>query len=714
MAARVDHLITDIANERKLLINQNEQHSLTSAIVDDMIGLGPIEPLLRDDTVADILINGPNIIYVERHGKLELTTLHFRNDAHVLHLAQRIASSIGRRVDESSPMLDARLKDGSRVNVIIPPLSLKGPCISIRKFSKTAMEFANFIQLGTVSAPLARILEIAARCRLNIIISGGTGSGKTTLLNAMSRMISHGERIITIEDVAELQLQQPHVLQLETRPPNIEGAGQISQRDLVRNALRMRPDRIIVGEVRGPEAFDMMQAMNTGHNGSMSTIHANSARDALGRIENMILAANVSLPMQAIRGQMVSALDMIIQTERMRDGVRRVTEVMEVAGNEGDMISLGTISTYHYLGENADGSLLGRFESSGGRPRFLPRLDYFGLADAFSGRCSRAAEIRAIIMSIILLTLILLLVGISMLGGALVMNRTRRRELEGRVNLVANKLQLPKNRLGQADTQVIGIVGEWVRNVFLAGIQYRWGVRSTPLALLAISGFSAVISWLVIHLLLRFSEWIAVPVALASSFAIPHFVLRFEQAKAGKKFLDVFPDAVDMIVRMLRAGLPIVAIMRTVGREASAPVNSVFTTIADRIEIGMPFEEALVTASKQVGLQDFRFFAVAVTLQRTTGGNLSTTLEILCGIIRKRREVRMKARAATAEVRISAYFLGAMPFLIVSALLVVAPNYLTPLVKDPRGNAIVAIAFGMLLLAYLTMRSMMNRVARLG
>jgi pilus assembly protein CpaF len=383
LAARVYTMIAEIANEQKQLLNQSEQHRLAAEIVDDMIGLGPIEPLLRDDSIADILINGPRKIYVERHGKLELTKLQFRSDAHVLHVAQRIASSIGRRVDESSPMLDARLADGSRVNVIIPPLSLKGPCISIRKFSRTAMDFSKYVQLGTVSPPLSRALEIAARCRLNIIISGGTGSGKTTLLNALSRMIDVGERIVTIEDAAELQLQQPHVLQLETRPPNIEGQGQVIQRDLVRNALRMRPDRIIVGEVRGVEAFDMMQAMNTGHNGSMSTVHANSARDALGRIENMILMANVSLPTRAIRGQMVSALDLIIQTERMRDGVRRVTEVVEVVGLEEDTINLSTLFSYRYLGENPDGSLRGNFEANAIRPRFLPRLEYYGLAGEF-------------------------------------------------------------------------------------------------------------------------------------------------------------------------------------------------------------------------------------------------------------------------------------------------------------------------------------------
>lgn len=383
LTTRVDQLIAEVANEQKILLNQVEQRSLAAAIVDDMVGLGPLESLLRDDSVADILVNGPRMIYVERRGKLDLTPLQFRHDAHVLHVAQRIASAVGRRVDESSPMLDARLPDGSRVNVIIPPLSLKGPCISIRKFSRVMMDFSNFVHANSVSPELGHVLEIAARCRLNIVISGGTGSGKTTLLNAMSQMIDHGERIITIEDAAELQLQQPHVIQLETRPANIEGSGTITQRDLVRNALRMRPDRIIIGEVRGPEAFDMMQAMNTGHNGSMSTIHANSARDALARIENLILMANVNLPMRAIRGQIASAVDLIVHTERMRDGVRRVTEVVEVVGMEEEIITLGSLFSYRYQGENADGSLNGIFEPSARHPRFLPRLAYFGLANSF-------------------------------------------------------------------------------------------------------------------------------------------------------------------------------------------------------------------------------------------------------------------------------------------------------------------------------------------
>jgi pilus assembly protein CpaF len=379
----VHTLVAEIAVDRKLLLNQKEQDSLTTLIVDEMVGLGPIEPLMRDPTVADILINGPKSIYVERRGKLELTPLQFRHDAHVLHVAQRIASAVGRSVDESTPLLDARLADGSRVNVVIPPLSIRGPAISIRKFSRMTIGFSNFIANGSMSAPMARALEIAGRCRLNIIVSGGTGSGKTTLLNALSSMIDRQERIITIEDAVELQLQQEHVVQLETRTANIEGRGKLDQRDLLRNALRMRPDRIIIGEVRGGEAFDMLQAMNTGHDGSMSTIHANSARDALSRIENMILMSSGNMPARAIRAQIVSAIDVVVHTERMRDGVRRVTEVIEVMGMEGEAITVGDLFKYEYEGENSNGTLRGAHVANATPPRFLQRLKYFNLAEPF-------------------------------------------------------------------------------------------------------------------------------------------------------------------------------------------------------------------------------------------------------------------------------------------------------------------------------------------
>ncbi|MEQ9121601.1 MAG: CpaF family protein, partial [Alphaproteobacteria bacterium] len=324
LRARIGAVVAEIANEERLQLNGREQERLADEMLDDMVGVGPIEPLLADDEVTDILVNGPNQVYVERKGQLELTNVTFRDNAHVLHVAQRIAASVGRRIDESSPMLDARLADGSRVNAIANPCAIDGVSMSIRKFPKRRAQFGDMVRSGNLSPNVARVLEIAAACRLNILVSGGTGAGKTTLLNAMSRLISPKERIVTIEDAAELQLQQPHVVRLETRPANAEGTGLIGQGDLLKNALRMRPDRIIHGECRGAEAFDMLQAMNTGHDGSMSTLHSNSPRDALIRLENMLLMGAVNMPLLAIRRQIAGAVHLIVQIARMRDGMRRI------------------------------------------------------------------------------------------------------------------------------------------------------------------------------------------------------------------------------------------------------------------------------------------------------------------------------------------------------------------------------------------------------
>jgi pilus assembly protein CpaF len=343
------------------------------------LGLGPLEPLLADEAITDIMINGPKQVYVEKKGKLVVTDVVFRDNAHLMNIAQRIVTRVGRRVDETTPLCDARLPDGSRVNVIIPPLAIDGASISIRKFSKKSITIDRMVETRNISREMGVILKIAAACRLNILISGGTGSGKTTLLNAMSRMIDTSERIVTIEDAAELQLQQPHVVRLETRPANLEGEGQITMRDLVKNALRMRPDRIILGEIRGEEALDVLQAMNTGHDGSMTTIHANRPREALTRLENMVGMAGINLPSKAVRTQIASAVHLIVQVSRMRDGVRRVQQITEIVGMEGDVITTQDLYTYRYEGENEDGSLKGEFVSSGLRPHFTPRAEYFGL-----------------------------------------------------------------------------------------------------------------------------------------------------------------------------------------------------------------------------------------------------------------------------------------------------------------------------------------------
>jgi pilus assembly protein CpaF len=344
-----------------------------------VMGLGPLEPLLADPTVSDILINTHRAVFVERHGKLETTTVRFASEQHLMKIIDRIVSRVGRRVDESSPMVDARLPDGSRVNAIIPPLAIDGPLVSIRRFGTVPLKADNLVANGSLTPHIAELLAGMVRAKLNVLISGGTGSGKTTLLNILSSHIGNTERIVTIEDAAELQLQQPHVVRLETRPPNIEGKGEINQRALVRNSLRMRPDRIILGEVRGAEAFDMLQAMNTGHEGSMATIHANTPRDGMARLENMLGMAGMTMPAKAIRQQIASAVSAIVQIARLADGKRKVMSVSEITGMEGDVITMQEIFTFQQTGVGQGGDVIGQFRATGIRPLFLARLKAFGI-----------------------------------------------------------------------------------------------------------------------------------------------------------------------------------------------------------------------------------------------------------------------------------------------------------------------------------------------
>ncbi|MDA5194967.1 CpaF family protein [Govanella unica] len=379
LAEQISEVISELMVQEKINLNLKEQRELVTMLLNDMLGLGPLEPLLQDEKITDILVNGPDQIYIETGGRLQLTDIKFRDQAHLMNICTRIVSAIGRRVDESSPLCDARLKDGSRVNIIIPPLAIDGSSISIRKFSKKKITLDRMVDTLNLSPQMCTVLKIAGACRLNIVISGGTGSGKTTMLNALSRLIDPGERVVTIEDAAELQLQQPHVVRLETRPANLEGNGEITMRDLLKNALRMRPDRIILGEVRGGEALDVLQAMNTGHDGSMCTLHANRPREALVRLENMVSMGSVNLPQKAIRTQIAAAVDLIVQVSRMRDGVRRVQAISEVVGMEGDVITTQDLFTYEFEGEDDNGTLIGSFRSTGVRPHFAIKAEYYGL-----------------------------------------------------------------------------------------------------------------------------------------------------------------------------------------------------------------------------------------------------------------------------------------------------------------------------------------------
>lgn len=360
-------------------LSASSRQRVIRGIENEVLGLGPLEALLEDPSISDILINRHDSVYVERYGRLEKTRLTFRDDAHLLNIIDRIVTGVGRRIDESSPMVDARLKDGSRVNAIIPPLALDGPCVSIRRFTREKLSTDDLIKIGSMTDAMAEILRAIVKGRLSVLVSGGTGSGKTTMLNILSGFISPKERVVTIEDSAELQLQQPHVIRLETRPANIEGKGEIGQRDLVKNSLRMRPDRIIIGEVRGGEALDMLQAMNTGHEGSLATLHANTPRDALGRLENMISMAGLQLPMHAMRSQIASAIDVVLQLERMEDGTRRITSIQEIQGMEGDIITMSEIFCFRRQGLDDDGNVIGQYTATGLVPKFADQLTQRGL-----------------------------------------------------------------------------------------------------------------------------------------------------------------------------------------------------------------------------------------------------------------------------------------------------------------------------------------------
>ncbi len=380
-------IISEVINELKCTLNRREQFALEKVLVDELLGLGPLEELLNDPAITDIMVNGPDQTYIEKKGKLEIAPIQFRDEEHLFQIAQRICNSVGRRVDQTSPLADARLKDGSRVNVIVPPLSLRGTAISIRKFSAKPITLDMMAKGGSMSEKMSTALKIAGACRFNIVISGGTGSGKTTMLNALSKMIDPGERVLTIEDAAELRLQQPHWLPLETRPANLEGQGAITIGDLVKNALRMRPDRIILGEIRGAECFDMLAAMNTGHDGSMCTLHSNSPREAIARMENMVLMGDIKIPKEAISRQIADSVDIIIQVKRLRDGSRRVTDVTEIVGMEGPVIVTQQLFKFEYLEETADGKIIGEYRAMGLRPYTLEKAKQYGFDQPFLESC---------------------------------------------------------------------------------------------------------------------------------------------------------------------------------------------------------------------------------------------------------------------------------------------------------------------------------------
>ena len=374
----INAISTEVLQEKGIVLNRDERAVLSQELYDEVKGLGPLESLLKDDTISDILVNGPHQIFIERNGKLELSDVTFKDEKHLFRIIDKIVSAVGRRVDESNPYVDARLKDGSRFNAMVPPIAVDGSLVSIRKFKKDKLAIDDLVRFGAFSEEMAAYLQAAVACRLNVIVSGGTGSGKTTTLNALSSFIDNSERILTIEDTAELQLQQTHVGRMESRPPNVEGKGAVTPRDCLKNALRMRPDRIIVGETRGEEVIDMLQAMNTGHDGSMTTIHANSARDGISRLENMIAMAGIEMPLKAMRAQIASAVHLIVQASRLQDGSRRMTSITEITGMEGDVISMQELFRYQRTGLTPDNKIIGHFTATGVRSHFSERFKMWG------------------------------------------------------------------------------------------------------------------------------------------------------------------------------------------------------------------------------------------------------------------------------------------------------------------------------------------------
>ena len=574
---QIAEIVEEIIVDLKIQLNASELKSIVRLLVDDMVGLGPLEPLLKEEAVTDIMVNGPRQVYVERKGKVELTDVQFRDDAHVLHVATRIVTEVGRRVDESTPLVDARLKDGSRVNIIIPPLAIDGPTISIRKFSKKEITLDVMARQHNISADMATVLKIAGRARLNILISGGTGSGKTTLLNAMSRMIDHGERTVTIEDAAELQLQQPHVVRLETRPANIEGEGEITMRHLVKNALRMRPDRIILGEIRGEEAIDMLQAMNTGHDGSMGTIHSNTPRDALTRLENMVAMSGFKLPAEAVREQIQSAIHLIIQISRQRDGKRRITQVTEITGMEGEVVTTQDLFKFIYEGETSDGSVAGRFDCSNLRPHFMPRAEYFGLGAAADG--GDGVSLDLIIVGAIFVGSVALVIGLSLFVLTVVLRmqhkhrkrlaRVGRRRMSGRLDIEDARSMLVRQKqesnlvvkLTEALARVIPLLDTTRLRANFRRAALEWSVGTFVAVSLGVGGVFAVLLMLAagkpIYMTL-------LPGLLSGMFAVDRFV-KFRGGRRANRFMKQLPDALDTIIRGIRSGLPVIECIGGVG-----------------------------------------------------------------------------------------------------------------------------------------------------
>ena len=667
--------IRDIVNEiiaiKAIVMSISEQEELLDDICNDVLGYGPLEPLLARDDIADIMVNGSGTTYIEVKGKIQSTGIRFRDNQQLLNICQRIVSQIGRRVDESSPICDARLPDGSRVNVIVPPLAIDGPALTIRKFKKDKLTLDQLVKFGTITPEGAEILKVIGRCRVNTLVSGGTGSGKTTLLNCLTQFIDDDERIITCEDAAELQLQQPHTVRLETRPPNIEGEGQITMRDLVKNCLRMRPERIIVGEVRGPEAFDLLQAMNTGHDGSMGTLHANSPREALSRVESMITMGGYSLPSRTIREMLCGSIDVIVQAARLRDGSRRITHITEVMGLEGDVIITQDLFIYDMMGEDEHGNIIGRHRSTGiGRPRFWDRARYYGEEKRLAAALD-AAEVAngQSLTTMNTQTIALFFLATVAIGGVawvfiypIAVGRTPGREAQGHGG-AHRRGHVPARTARTAQKsrreQVEGSLKELeVRNgqgqIAAAGGAHQPGradlVEAALLRHRRHPGRRRVCALHADRCRLAGGGRRRV----CGAFGLPFWMLRFLKKRREAKFLAGFPDAVDIIVRGIKAGLPLLDCLRMITVDAAEPLKSEFRAIVETQAIGLPIGEACAKLYERIPLPEANFFGIVISIQQRAGGNLSEALGNLSKVLRERKKMKAKIQAMSMEAKASA------------------------------------------------------------
>ena len=677
----VQRLVSQYVLVERLALNSEELSEFVSEILDEMTGLGPLEPLLKDPSISDILINGHECVYVERGGMLEPLAVRFKDEQHLLRIINKIVSAVGRRVDESHPLCDARLQDGSRVNVAVRPIGVDGPLVSIRKFSKKPLNLSKLVEVGALRPPMAEVLAAAVKARISTIISGGTGSGKTTMLNALSAFISEKERLITIEDAAELQLQQPHVGRMETRPPNIEGKGEIRQRDLVKNALRMRPDRIILGECRGEEAFDMLQAMNTGHEGSMATIHANTPRDAITRLEQMIGMAGLPMTVASIRGQIANAVQLIVQLTRQSDGKRKVTSIAEITGLEGDIIQMQEIYKYVRTGTAADGTVQGHFQATGVRPRFLAHLDHARHQDPRQLLRSLAAAVNrhdGFQPDLPVLPADRRLRGDA--GGGRLSAALQQRLLsqEHQPPPQGDGRQAgPRKRAGavapRARADVMRRVPAAAHQPQSTGPAIRPVDRLQPPDGVHRRRHGAGVCRH--HDVRRQDVARARRRAVCRRRAAVHGVAFPASAAGRRSSAPNFPTPSTSSCARLRAGHPVPVAINMVAREMADPIGSEFGIVTDEITYGADLETAMRNLYFRVGSDDLPLFVTAVAIQGSTGGNLGEILENLSAVIRQRFKMRRKIRALAAEGRASALILSSLPIGMFAVINFVTPDF---------------------------------------